>query len=60
MYERHTADNLVQLITSVLDVLCTHWRDKLIDIESDGENKMTGQYSGVVMQLERQVQHRAV
>jgi len=58
MFERHTADNLVELITRILDVLCSNWREKLIGLGSDGENKMTGQHAGVVTQIERQAQHR--
>ena len=53
-FERHTSQNYVKLITTLLDTLCPPWRTKLISISSDGENTMTGRLGGVVTLLERQ------
>ncbi|KAJ2346059.1 hypothetical protein GGH91_002336, partial [Coemansia sp. RSA 2671] len=47
----HKADDMVELLTKMLDALCPQWRQKLIGISSDGEPTMTGCNSGVVTQL---------
>jgi hypothetical protein len=47
-FERHLAVNYVKLIKTMLDTLCPNWRSKLILINSDGENTMTGRHGGVV------------
>ena len=58
MFERHTADNIVDLVTRLLDQLCPSWRTKLIGLSSDGEPKMTGEHNGVVTQIQQQVDHK--
>lgn len=55
MFDRHTAVNRVNLITKVMDVINSGWRDKLIRLSSDGENTMTGCRGGVITLLEQQV-----
>lgn len=57
MFERHTADNVVNLISRLLNILCPAWRIKLIGLGSDGEAKMTGQFQGVVTELEKQAKY---
>jgi len=37
MFERHTGENMFNLITTFFDIICPTWRTKLIGIGSDGE-----------------------
>jgi len=53
-FDRHTSLNYVKLMTTLLNILCPSWRDKLISISSDGENTMTGRIGGVVTLLEKE------
>jgi hypothetical protein len=53
-FDRHTAVNIVTLISKLLDTLFVSWRDKLFSVSSDGENTMTGRHSGVQSLLEQQ------
>jgi hypothetical protein len=53
-FDRHTAVNIVTLISKLLDTLFVSWRDKLFSVSSDGENTMTGRHSGVQTLLEQQ------
>jgi hypothetical protein len=53
-FQRHTAVNNVNMIKTVMNVLCPTWNDKRISIASDGENTITGRTGGVVTLLERQ------
>jgi hypothetical protein len=57
MFERHTADNMYNLISRVLDIICPMWRSKILGIGSDGAPTMTGCIQGVVTQLEQQAEH---
>jgi hypothetical protein len=57
MFERHTADNIVKLISQLLDIICPTWTTKLIGLGSDGEAKMTGQFQGVITELEKKAKH---
>jgi hypothetical protein len=41
MFERHTAENLFNMVVKFLDALYGRWRDKLVGASSDGENTMT-------------------
>jgi hypothetical protein len=56
MFERHTAENIFNLIVRFLDALngtTTIWRAKLMSVSTDGENRMTGCHRGVVTRLEQ-------
>ena len=57
MFERHTADNIVKLVSRLLDIICPTWPIKLIGLGSDGEAKMTGQFQGVVTELEKKAEY---
>ena len=50
------ADNIVKLVSRLLDIICPTWPIKLIGLGSDGEAKMTGQFQGVVMELEKKAE----
>jgi len=50
-FERHTSENLYDMIVKFLDALYPMWRRKLLSMSSDGENVMTGRHSGVVTRI---------
>jgi hypothetical protein len=50
-FDRHTANNQVQLLVTLMDAVIPCWREKLIGISTDGENTNTGRLRGVVTQL---------
>jgi len=58
MFERHTSDNMYNLIAGVLDIVCPTWRSKILGVGSDGASAMTGCIQGVVTQLEQQAEHQ--
>ena len=58
MFERHTADNMYNLISGILDIICPTWRSKILSVGSDGAPTMTGCIQGVVTQLEQEAEHQ--
>ena len=57
MFELHTADNIVKLISRLLDIICPTYPIKLISLGSDGEAKMIGHFQGVVTELEKKAEY---
>ncbi|KAI9915801.1 hypothetical protein PsorP6_008588 [Peronosclerospora sorghi] len=57
-FDRHTAENTVKLITTLLEMVCAPWKDKIIAITTDGENTNTGWRNGVVARLNRMATHQ--
>jgi len=53
-FERHTAQNYVKLIKILLNTVSRSWREKVISINSNGENTMTSQHASVVTSLENE------
>jgi hypothetical protein len=56
MFERHTAENIFNLIVRFLDALngaTMIWRAKLMSVSTDGKNRMTRCHRGVVIRLEQ-------
>ncbi|CAK9863763.1 unnamed protein product [Sphagnum jensenii] len=56
MFERHTTENIFNLIVRFLDALngaTMIWRAKLMSVPTDGENRMIGCHRGVVTHLEQ-------
>jgi hypothetical protein len=56
MFERHTAENIFNLIVRFLDALngaTMIWRGKFMSVSTDGENRMIGCHRGVVTRLEQ-------
>jgi len=56
MFERHTAENIFNLIVRFLDALngtTMIWYAKLMSVPTNGENRMTGCHRGVVTRLEQ-------
>ena len=58
MFDRHTAENMFNLVSTFLDIVCPNWRSKLIGIGSDGANVMTGHLKGVVTRIEQQAEYK--
>jgi hypothetical protein len=59
MFERHTTENIFNLIVCFLDALngaTMIWHAKLMSVSIDGENRMTGCHRGVVTRLEQAVE----
>jgi hypothetical protein len=54
MFDRHTGENMFNLVDKFLNILCLNWRGKLISVGSDGANSMTGHLKGVVTRLEHE------
>ncbi|KAI9921717.1 hypothetical protein PsorP6_000757 [Peronosclerospora sorghi] len=57
-FVRHTAENTVKLITTLLETVCAPWQDKIIAITMDGEKSNTGWRNGVVARLNRMATHQ--
>jgi len=57
-FERHTSQNLFEMIVKFMDALFPEWRSKLIGVASDGENVMTGRHAGVVTRIAACATHR--
>ncbi len=53
-FERHIAQNYVKLIKILLNTVSPSWREKVISINSNGENTMTGRHASVVTLLENE------
>ncbi|CAI5725171.1 unnamed protein product [Hyaloperonospora brassicae] len=51
MFDRHTAENMFNIIAKLMDALFPNWRAKLIGVSSDGENTMTGSHRDLVTSL---------
>ena len=58
MFERHTANNMYNLVADVLNIVCPTWRSKILGVGSDGAPTMTGCVQGVVTQLEQEAEHQ--
>jgi len=53
-YGRHIAVNILALIVKIFDVLFPMWRNKLILVNNDSENTMTGCHGGFVTLLKKE------
>ena len=58
MFDSHTGKNMFNLVSIFLNVVCSGWRVKLIDVGFDSMTVMTGHLQGVVTQLERQAEYK--
>ena len=47
IFNRHTGENMYDLISKFLDVICSEWCSKLIGVCTDGASSMTGVLKGV-------------
>jgi hypothetical protein len=51
MFNRHTADNIFNMLVKFFDVLYGKWRAKLIGMSSNSENTMKGRHTGLVTRM---------
>ncbi len=51
MFDRHTADNIFNMLVKFLDALYGKWRTKLINMSFDSENTMTGRHTDLVTRM---------
>ena len=51
MFDRHTAENMFNMVAKLMDALFPNCRAKLIGVSSEGENMMTGRHRGHVTRL---------
>ena len=47
MRERHTGENMFELVSTALDNLAPDWQTQITLVTTDGASSMTGQYHGV-------------
>jgi hypothetical protein len=52
MYESHTGDNIFDLMSKILDILCLDWKDKDAGVTTDEASNMTGYHIGMVTQIQ--------
>ena len=55
MFEQHSGENMSNLISNFLDIVCSDWRVKLIGASTDGASVMTGPVKGVATCIERRL-----
>jgi hypothetical protein len=60
IFERHTSNNITNLLIQLWDSLFPSWRDRVIGLSSDDENTMTGCILGIVKQIVSQATNRVV
>jgi hypothetical protein len=48
MFERHTTENMFNMVVKFFDALYGRWCDKLIKVPSNGKNTMTNHHSWFV------------
>jgi hypothetical protein len=53
MRDRHTGENMFNLVCTTLDNLAPDWRKHIISVTTDGASSMTGHRQGVASRLER-------
>lgn len=51
MTERHTGSAMYSILSSMLNVICAEWRDKLLGVSTDGARNMTGRNAGLVTRM---------
>ncbi|CAM6036431.1 unnamed protein product [Sphagnum compactum] len=60
MFERHTTENMFNMVVKFLNALYSRWCDKLIGVSSNGENTMTGRHSGFVTCMVRSASNKVL
>lgn len=51
--ERHTGEVILELSCKDRNVLCPEWKEIIVEINIDGERKITGRISGVTTRFHR-------
>ena len=60
LFERHTPENLFNVLRDFLDALYPAWRTKLFNVSTDGDNTMTGRHAGVVTRLSQSAEFKVL
>ena len=58
MFERHTGENMFNLISDFLGVICSQWCGKLLGVGMDGASSMMGHVGGVATCIEQAIEHK--
>ena len=58
MFDRHTDENMRQLISNFLDIIYIECHGKLISVGTDNASSMMGTLKGVATRLENDAEHR--
>ena len=58
MFEQHSGENMSNLISNFLDIVCSDWHVKLIGVSTDGASVMTGPVKGVATRIEKEATHK--
>ncbi|KAH8956639.1 hypothetical protein BDL97_07G051700 [Sphagnum fallax] len=59
-FGRHTADNQIKMLTTLLAALYTRWQQKLLNVATDGEKTNMGHINGIQAQLVRMAEFPVV
>jgi hypothetical protein len=59
-FERHTTVNIFKMICKLFDDLCALWRVKLVSVNTDGENTMTGWLGEFVTLMVKEAVHEVL
>ena len=58
IFDRHTGENMFQLVSNFLNVICLQWCARLISVGTDGASSMIGSLKGVVTRIEKEIKHK--
>lgn len=58
IFERHTGENIFNLVSDFLRVLCSQWRGKLLSVGTDWASLNTRHLNGVVTRIEQAIEHK--
>jgi len=59
-FGRHTADNQIKMLTTLLEALYARWQQKLLNVATDGEKTNMGHINGIQAQLVRMAEFLVV
>jgi hypothetical protein len=60
MFERHTVENMFNMVIKFLNPLYDKWRDKLIEVLSNGNSTMTNRHYGFITGMVRFVSNKVL
>ncbi|KAH6602697.1 hypothetical protein BASA61_000862 [Batrachochytrium salamandrivorans] len=60
MFERHTGENMSDLIVKFFDALFPDWKSAIVGLSTDGDRSMTGRIRGAVTRIEQMLLPGAV
>ncbi len=60
MFEHHIAKNMFNMVVKFFNALYSRWRNKLIEVSSNGENMITSHHSGFVTCMVRSASNKVL